>query len=111
MFDAWRGHILIGYYKLSQASTCAKGLAEQYTEEEVRRVYQAMSEDEYWQEKGLDICNVSNNIHKEVKKAKRQTKADRGKPTTTVKVDDDIAKRNLERMRAAIAAQGVQHGQ
>lgn len=71
MFDAWRGHTLIAQYKIMEASKCAKGLAEQFTEEEVRRVYQAMSEDAYWKERGgPDICNVANNIDKELKKMK-----------------------------------------
>ncbi len=71
MFDAWRGHTLIAQYKIMEASKCAKGLAEQFTEEEVRRVYQAMSEDTYWKERGgPDICNVANNIDKELKKMK-----------------------------------------
>lgn len=71
LFDAWRGSRLIGRYKIKEAETCAKGLAEQYTEEQVRAVYKAMNESAYWQERGgADICNVSNNISKEIKKIK-----------------------------------------
>lgn len=110
MFDAWRGHILIGYYKLSQASTCAKGLAEQYTEEDVRRVYQSMSEDAFWQEKGLDICNVSNNIHKEIKKTKRQKQPIPVQSGATERpsflVSEEKRQRNLERQRARSLASG-----
>src|ERR1700724_2749026 len=112
IFDAWRGHILIGHYKLTQASTCAKGLAEQYTEEEVRRVYLAMSEDEYWKERGIDICNVANNIHKEIKKtktAKSSAPAQQPKgsqqPAVSARLDPEKVQRNLERqMQRAIAS-------
>jgi hypothetical protein len=71
MFDALRGHTLIAKHQLMNASSCAKGLAEQFTEDEVLRVYQSMCEDAYWQERGgPDICNVASNIHRELKKAK-----------------------------------------
>ena len=76
-FDAWRGSMLIGKYKLAQASSCAKGLAEQYTEDEIDKVYKLMNDDPYWQTKGgADICDVANNIHKEIKKLKAPKKPD-----------------------------------
>jgi hypothetical protein len=108
IFDAWRGHTLIGHYKLTQASTCAKGLAEQYTEDEVRRVYQSMSEDAYWQEKGLDICNVANNIHKEIKKAKRQKQPLPSQATErpAFLVSEETRQRNLDRLRQRAIASG-----
>lgn len=69
LFDAWRGATLIGRYKIKEAEDCAKGLAEQYTEEQVRAVYKSMNELDYWQARGgADICNVANNISKEIKK-------------------------------------------
>ena len=109
LFDAWRGHILIGHYKLTQASTCAKGLAEQYTEEEVRKVYQSMGEDEYWKEKGLDICNVANNIHKEIKKVRSWQNKPASQPVEagarpSFLVSEEQKQKNLDKLRALAAA-------
>jgi hypothetical protein len=71
LFDYWRGAVLIGHYKITQASTCAKGLAAQYTEQEVTQVYKAMNEQAYWKERGgADVCNVASNISKEMRKIK-----------------------------------------
>lgn len=70
LFDAWRGARLIGY-AVREASTCAKGLVEQYTEEQVVQVYKAMNAADYWKERGgADICNVAHNISREIKKIK-----------------------------------------
>lgn len=72
-FDARRGTLLIGTYTISQASTCAKGLAENYSEEDVDAVTEKMNNDPYWIARGgADICDVARNIHKEIKKIKGQ---------------------------------------
>ena len=68
-FDYWRGGILIGKFKLMQASTCAKGLAEQFSEETVIEARTDMEADPYYIAKGgCDVCDVANNIHKYLKR-------------------------------------------
>jgi len=72
-FDAWRGAPILVQYKLQQASHCAKGLAEHYTEEEVESAYVEMNNDPYYAERGgADICDVANNIAKVLKKIARK---------------------------------------
>ena len=66
-FDFRRGGTLISKYKLQQAAGCAKGLAEQFTEAQVRDAVTKMENDPYWIANGFDICNVANNIHKYLK--------------------------------------------
>ena len=68
-FDYWRGGILIGKFKLMQASTCAKGLAEQFSEQQVIQARTDMEADPYYVAKGgCDVCDVANNIHKYLKR-------------------------------------------
>src|SRR6266568_640820 len=60
-FDYWRGGILIGKFKLMQASTCAKGLAAQFDEQTVIGVRELMEADPYYIGKGgCDVCDVAN---------------------------------------------------
>src|SRR6266568_9481740 len=74
-FDYWRGGILIGKFKLMQASTCAKGLAEQLSEEQVIETRTMMEADPYYIGKGgCDVCDVANNIHKYLRRRKTGTK-------------------------------------
>ena len=68
-FDYWRGGIPISKYKLMQASTCAKGLAEQFDEATVIRIRGVMEADPYYVALGgCDICDVANNIRKYLKR-------------------------------------------
>jgi len=68
-FDYWRGGIPISTYKLMQASTCAKGLAEQFDEATVVRIRGVMEADPYYVALGgCDICDVANNIRKYLKR-------------------------------------------
>jgi hypothetical protein len=68
LFDAWRGCLLIGKHEIMQASSYAKGLAEQYSEYQIRAVRDAMNKDPYWMKQGgVDIGNVARNIHKYIK--------------------------------------------
>ncbi len=68
-FDYWRGGTLIGTYKNSQASTCAKGLSQQFSEEVVIQTRNTMADDPYWIARGgPDVCEVANNIHRYVRK-------------------------------------------
>src|SRR6266567_3027621 len=70
-FDYWRGGVLIAKYKLQQAASCAKGLAEQFDEATVIRIRGDMADDPYYIERGgPDICDVANNIHKYLNKKK-----------------------------------------
>jgi len=74
-FDYWRGGILIGKFKLMQASTCAKGLAEQFSEQQVIETRTMMEADPYYIGKGgCDVCDVANNIHKYLRRRKTGTK-------------------------------------
>src|SRR6266568_4735860 len=97
-FDYWRGGILIGKFKLMQASTCAKGLAEQFIETRTM-----MEADPYYiAQGGCDVCDVANNIHKYLKR-KQQTK----KPaqSTNVAQSQPITNiRELVRQREALRA-------
>jgi DNA-binding MarR family transcriptional regulator len=71
LFDYWRGAQLIGLGNLKKASSDAKGLASQYTEEQVAQVYKTMNDQDYWKARGgADLCNVANNISKEINKIK-----------------------------------------
>jgi len=113
-FDAWRGHTLIGHYKLMQASSCAKGLAEQYTEQEVEQVYKLMNETPYWIERGgADVCDVSNNIHKEIKKARSQQgrlandQPTENKTRPSALVSEEQRQRNIARLRANAQKEGA----
>jgi len=70
-FDYWRGGVLIAKYKIQQAASCAKGLAEQFDEATVIRIRGDMADDPYYIERGgPDICDVANNIHKYLNKKK-----------------------------------------
>ena len=78
-FTYWRGKPLIGTYKNSQASTCAKGLAENYTEAEVIGARNDMELDAYYVTRGgADICDVANNIHKYLKRRAASSKTQGG---------------------------------
>ncbi len=91
LFDFWRGAPLIGTYKNSQASTCAKGLAANYTEQQVVDARTDMEADIYWMSHGgVDICEVANNIHKYVRK--RQLTIVEKAPVP-VKIDREYLKR------------------
>ena len=111
MFDAWRGHVLIGTYKLSQASTCAKGLAEQYAEEEVKQVHKLMNESPYWQERGCaDVCDVANNIHKEIRKVRLRlvkTSPQETEKRPSFLVSEEQKQKNIEKLRALAAAKAA----
>jgi DNA-binding IscR family transcriptional regulator len=120
MFDAWRGKTLIPKHKLMEASTCAKELAIQYTEEEVRRVYNLMNEDPYWIGRGgPDICNVASNIHREIKKVRRQTARSVVEPVDMEAERERVELKNQQALEAlrerqrkkaeALKAKGVQH--
>src|SRR6266567_2584758 len=102
-FDYWRGGILIGKFKLMQASTCAKGLAEQFSEQQVIETRTMMEADPYYiAQGGCDVCDVANNIHKYLKR-KQQTK----KPaqSTNVAQSQPITNiRELVRQREALRA-------
>src|SRR6266704_614214 len=102
-FDYWRGGILIGTYKNSQASTCAKGLAEQFSEEQVIQARTDMEADPYYIGKGgCDVCDVANNIHKYLKR-KQQTK--NPAQSTNVAQSQPITNiRELVRQREALRA-------
>jgi len=78
-FTYWRGKPLIGTYKNSQASMCAKGLAENYTEAEVIGARNDMELDAYYVTRGgADICDVANNIHKYLKRRAASSKTQGG---------------------------------
>src|SRR5260221_1255481 len=91
-FDYWRSGLLIGKYKLTQASTCAKGLAEQFSEEQVKQARSDMSEDPYWIARGgCDICDVANNIHRYLnKKLKPTSQANGEKPRAAALAPEHI---------------------
>ncbi len=107
-FDYWRGGILIGKFKLMQASTCAKGLAEQFSEQQVIETRTMMEADPYYINKGgCDVCDVANNIHKylkrrqQTKKPAQSTNAAQSQPITNIR---ELV-RQREALRAAAAVQ------
>jgi len=110
-FDYWRGGILIGKFKLMQASTCAKGLAEQFSEEQVIQARTDMEADPYYIGKGgCDVCDVANNIHKYLKR-KQQTKnpaqstnVAQSQPITNIR---ELVRQREARLTAAAVQVGV----
>ncbi len=110
-FDYWRGGILIGTYKNSQASTCAKGLAAQFDEQTVIGVRELMEADPYYIGKGgCDVCDVANNIHKYLKR-KQQTKnpaqstnVAQSQPITNIR---ELVRQREARLTAAAVQVGV----
>ncbi len=89
-FDFWRGAPLIGKFKLMQASTCAKGLAENYSEAQVLSARTDMEADVYWMARGgCDVCDVANNIHKYVRK-RQLTIAEKAKDAAPVKITREM---------------------
>lgn len=85
MFTAWRGKPLIGTYKNSQASTCAKALVQNYTRAQVEAVRAYMVEqDEWWSQhpEKVDVCSVGAHIHEKLAEMARKGKpAAKPKPT------------------------------
>lgn len=66
LFDAWRGAPLLAKHQLMDASHCAKGLAENYTRQQVELARRWMIErDPYWSPKpsAVDVCTVARHIH------------------------------------------------
>jgi hypothetical protein len=111
-FDAWRGCLLIANYKLQQASKCAKGLADQYREEDVDKVYKLMNDDPYWIGRGgADICDVANNIHKEIKKVKNQKQLVIHSAQTETRpsflVSEEQKQKNIGKLHALAAAKAA----
>jgi hypothetical protein len=89
MFDAWRGVVLIGRWKNSQASECAKGLATNYTREQVVQARTDMEADQYYIDRGgCDICDVANNIHKYLKRRQSKVIAFRSKQQLLAQTED-----------------------
>ncbi len=110
-FDYWRGGILIGKFKLMQASTCAKGLAEQFSEEQVIQARTDMEADPYYIGKGgCDVCDVANNIHKylkrkqQTKKPAQSTNAAQSQPITNIR---ELVRQREARLTAAAVQVGV----
>jgi hypothetical protein len=109
-FDARRGTLLIGTYAISQASTCAKGLAENYTEGDVDAVTEKMNNDPYWIARGgADICDVARNIHKEIKKIKGQNRP-ASSPSTSNQPAACMTHDEACKLAHDAVAQAKQHG-
>ncbi len=103
MFDEWRGAPLIGKYKLGQASECAKGLAANYSEEQVRQARDAMEIDPYYIGRGgADVCDVANNISKYLKKLERK------RPVSPPSAEDMTVARERARLNNLAAMEKLQ---
>jgi len=110
-FDYWRGGILIGKFKLMQASTCAKGLAEQFSEQQVIETRTMMEADPYYiAQGGCDVCDVANNIHKylkrkqQTKKPAQSTNVAQSQPITNIR---ELVRQREARLTAAAVQVGV----
>ena len=108
-FDYWRGGILIAKYKLQQAASCAKGLAEQFDEATFIEIRNKMAGDQYYIDRGgVDVCDVANNCHKYLNKIRTKQKPPSNEHKAVQHANAFIArgydkeynKRKLEEMRA-----------
>jgi hypothetical protein len=104
LFDYWRGARLIGKGTLAKASSEAKELASQYTEEQVTAVYKAMNGLQYWKARGgADIFNVVANISKEVRKLPTKPVDPPSGPPTSIAGMSEIEARELANKAAGMA--------
>lgn len=81
LFDYWRGAPQLDLGQIKYAASCAKKLAANYTRAQVARVYQAMSADSYWIDRGgVDVCDLARHMQKELNKLSKIKPLQRKQP-------------------------------
>lgn len=80
IFDARRGALLIGDYKLNKANSDAKGLASQYSREYVESAIEVISNDPYYKNRFVDIDIVARRIGDYKKQIERKLRGEAEPP-------------------------------